>query len=190
MVEGSWGITAVACNSKIEVQQSQMLCKFEADYFRLIKSLPRKVSDCLTLFRNRTMKHLIFAACSLALSAVAFVPAAKAQQMQPYQGYPQNTQPYQSQSQDYDGQGYQNRMSTREMTPFNLSSLAYRGYFEEQGIPSYGNLSIALKTGSTTPDDVIQAAVDSGRISATEAEDSSFRTAVNRQLFALRILGQ
>ncbi|MBD1911330.1 MULTISPECIES: hypothetical protein [unclassified Leptolyngbya] len=70
----------------------------------------------------------------------------------------------------------------RELTSFNVANLAYQGRLTENGIPSYASLEASVSSGTITAEDVIQAAIDSGRLSETTLQNDAFVTAVERQL--------
>ncbi|ASC69351.1 hypothetical protein XM38_002780 [Halomicronema hongdechloris C2206] len=63
-------------------------------------------------------------------------------------------------------------------TPFNLVSLAYRGYLSEAGIPSYQIFTAKARHHDLVAEDVVQAGVDLGRIPASTLEDSGYISSV------------
>ncbi|MEO1209260.1 MAG: hypothetical protein AAFX78_06935 [Cyanobacteria bacterium J06638_20] len=69
-----------------------------------------------------------------------------------------------------------------QLTPFQVTSLAYRGSFGEAGIPGYGALESGIATGDIVAEDVIEAAIASGRLSAEALEDGAFVSSVDNQL--------
>ena len=71
---------------------------------------------------------------------------------------------------------------TKTLTPFQVSSLAYRGSFSEAGIPGYGALESGITTGDIVAEDVIEAAIASGRLSADALDNSTFISSVDNQL--------
>ncbi len=73
----------------------------------------------------------------------------------------------------------------RRTEAFNLVSSAYRGDFEDQGINSYAVLVNNYESGELTAEDLIQAAIESGELSPTAMEDTSYIEAVDSQLNAL-----
>jgi len=99
------------------------------------------------------MKRFTSSLLVLVLSAVAFAPAAKADTVQ-----------------------------ESRLTPFNLSTLAYQGRLSNEGIPGYGALAVGIQTGSITAETVIEAAIDAGRLPETAQDNSTFVSAVARQL--------
>lgn len=71
---------------------------------------------------------------------------------------------------------------TSQTTPANLVYLAHRGYFQQQGIPSYLYLRTAYNLGRVTALDIVRAAVQANRISSDYKSDRFFVKAVARQL--------
>jgi len=120
------------------------------------------------------MNRLAITFLSLAVSTVAFAPVAKAQQPRPYD------------MQQSQGEYILNRpFMESEVSPFNLTTMAYRGYLSQQGIPAYGNLLVALQTGSVTADDIIEAAINEGLIPYNVQDDASYENALEQQLDVL-----
>jgi hypothetical protein len=70
----------------------------------------------------------------------------------------------------------------QQTTPVNLVSLAYRGYFKNQGIPSYTGLLDAHKSGKITAQRLVQVAVEANRVSAEVLSDSGYLNAVEQGL--------
>lgn len=73
-----------------------------------------------------------------------------------------------------------------QLSPFNLAYLAYRGYLEAQGIPSYGVLLNAISSQIITAQDVIQAAVKANRLPEQILSDRGYRHNLDEQLDGLR----
>ena len=73
----------------------------------------------------------------------------------------------------------------RKTEAFNLVSSAYRGEFEEQGIPSYAQLSNEYEAGIISAEDVVKAAIKAGELSPRALEDEDYLNAVQLQLNAL-----
>ncbi|MBE9101023.1 hypothetical protein [Vacuolonema iberomarrocanum] len=92
------------------------------------------------------------AALSLVIATTAFAPVAEAAEM------------------------------TKTLTPFQVTSLAYRGSLSEAGIPGYGSLESGIATGDIVAEDVIEAAIASGRLSAEVLDNSAFVSSVDNQL--------
>ena len=92
------------------------------------------------------------AALSLVIATTAFAPVAEAAEM------------------------------TKTLTPFQVTSLAYRGSLSEVGIPGYGSLESGIATGDIVAEDVIEAAIASGRLSAEALDNSTFVSSVDNQL--------
>jgi hypothetical protein len=72
-----------------------------------------------------------------------------------------------------------------KLSSFNVATLAYQGQFTENGIPGYNSLEAGVNSGRITAEDVVQAAIDAGRLSETTLEDNAFVTAVERHLQSL-----
>jgi hypothetical protein len=67
-------------------------------------------------------------------------------------------------------------------TPVNLVSLAYRGYFAAQGIPSYAQFLGALQANRVTAEGLVEGAIASGKLPASTLDDSGYINAVKLQL--------
>lgn len=72
--------------------------------------------------------------------------------------------------------------SSREIKPFNLVHRAYSGHFSEQGIPGFHNLMIAYESGQITAEDLVQTAIDQGRLSRDKLNDEGYLHTVRFQL--------
>jgi hypothetical protein len=75
-----------------------------------------------------------------------------------------------------------NQRTVAGVAPFNLVSLANQGYFQDEGIPKYSRLMAAYRNGQVTSENIIQAAIDTGRLSEEKLDDSGYRLAVQYQL--------
>ncbi|MCC5897142.1 MAG: hypothetical protein JJU32_04390 [Phormidium sp. BM_Day4_Bin.17] len=60
----------------------------------------------------------------------------------------------------------------------SVVNLARNGYLQDQAIPQFNRLGAAYRGGSLTAEDVIEAAVNEGRLSADRLTDESYRDAV------------
>jgi len=78
----------------------------------------------------------------------------------------------------------ENRMNVRDTEAFNLVSLAYRGEFEDMGIPSYNRLVTEYTTGDLSATDVVAAGVEDGYLTPAALEDEAYINAVDLQLSA------
>ncbi len=114
------------------------------------------------------MKRLVLYGLSTLILIGAIAPAASAQVSRD----PETTSSYE--------------MDIRAIEAFNLVSLAYRGEFEEEGIPSYGQLIREYRTGDITAEDVVESGVEDGYTSSAALEDEGYMNAVDLQLRALR----
>ena len=72
--------------------------------------------------------------------------------------------------------------SSWNITPFQLVSLAIQGYFKDQGIPSYGSLTVAYGTGKVSAESLVKSAVASNKLSPSILKDQKYLNAVNAQL--------
>ena len=68
------------------------------------------------------------------------------------------------------------------VTPFNLAFLAYRGYFKEQGIPSYNVFCQQYRTGQIDAQDVMEVAYFTGRLAPSFLDDGGYENALRLQL--------
>jgi hypothetical protein len=75
-----------------------------------------------------------------------------------------------------------NQLSANPLVPFNLISLAYQGYLKDQGIPSYGALLNAIESGKITAQDMVQAAVQTNRLSEQMLSDRGYRYHLEAEL--------
>ncbi len=82
-----------------------------------------------------------------------------------------------------------NEGSSYEATPFELGYLAYRGYFEEQGIASYSTFLQDLNSGKLSTQDIIAAGVESGRISPSVMEDEGYENSLRFMLQRIQVRG-
>jgi hypothetical protein len=72
-----------------------------------------------------------------------------------------------------------------QITPFNLAEQAYRGYFKDQGIPSYDRLSVSYNEGKVTALDLVKSAIQANRLSPQTLNDRGYLNAVDDQLRSL-----
>ncbi len=69
-----------------------------------------------------------------------------------------------------------------QLTPFDLSFLAYRGYLQDQGIPGGQLLVSELEAGTVSAKDVVQAAIKAHRLPEQMLTDQSYSQALESQL--------
>lgn len=67
---------------------------------------------------------------------------------------------------------------TNQTTPSNLVSLAYRGYFQQQGIPSYVALVSAHQMRKISAQELVEAGVNANRLSSQFLTDQNYLSAV------------
>ncbi|GEM_PF-764933 len=70
----------------------------------------------------------------------------------------------------------------KNITPFNLVSLAYQGKFKNQGVGGYHSLLSAVRFGEISGKDLVQHGIDSGRLSPETINNSGYIQAVEFQL--------
>jgi hypothetical protein len=75
--------------------------------------------------------------------------------------------------------------TSAEISAFDLAFLAYRGYFRDQGIPGYGTLSSAHRSGRIRAKDVVQAAVKTNRVSEQKLSNRTYLNDIDTNLRAL-----
>lgn len=104
----------------------------------------------------------------------------------------QQNSPSQDGSQPAAGESNQNTfaatgnfVSQYEPTPFEIVSLARQGYLRNQGIPSYATLTHSVRARNITPEDIVQAAVNAGRLPASRMDDTGYIYGVRYQLIGL-----
>jgi hypothetical protein len=71
------------------------------------------------------------------------------------------------------------------LTAFELTFLAQRGYLEAEGIPGYHGLIAAYHTGEITAEDIVRSAVNANRLDHSKLGDRQYISAVEAQLAAL-----
>ncbi len=69
-----------------------------------------------------------------------------------------------------------------ELTPFNLVNQAYRGYFENQGIPGYQRFVAAYQSGQIEAKDLVKSAIAANQLSEDTIKDQAYINAVNANL--------
>ena len=78
--------------------------------------------------------------------------------------------------------------SRSQLTPFNLVSLAHRGFLKEEGIPSYTRLIGAYRQKEITAETLILAAINDNRLDPEMLNDPGYIKAVEAQLNAIDYL--
>ena len=69
-----------------------------------------------------------------------------------------------------------------EITPFNLVTKGYQGYFADQGIPSNAAFITEVKRGRITAEDLVEAAIAKRRLDSGKLNDRAYLKSVSRQL--------
>jgi len=75
--------------------------------------------------------------------------------------------------------------SVVEITPFNLVTKSYQGYFADQGIPSHSAFVSKVKRGRITAEDLVEAAIDKGRLTSVTLNDEAYLNSVEAHLESL-----
>jgi hypothetical protein len=119
------------------------------------------------------MKRFFLAGLPILLISATIVPAAKAT-------------PQMGQLTTFKSAGA-NRVSTFQLTPFKLVYLAYQGYFQTQGIPSYADLISAHEFGTICAKDLVRSAFKANLLSEQTLTDLGYLSAVEDQLRALEV---
>ena len=70
----------------------------------------------------------------------------------------------------------------QELTPFELVTMAYQGYFQEQGIPSYTLLASAHEIGRLRAETLVEAAIRARKLSPQVLTDQGYLNAVEAHL--------
>jgi hypothetical protein len=66
--------------------------------------------------------------------------------------------------------------------PFQLVGLAYNGYLEAQGIPSFSGLCVYNGTAAVSAKELVAAGVEAGYVTAEQAASSSYVSGVKLHL--------
>ncbi len=75
--------------------------------------------------------------------------------------------------------------SDYKIAPFHLVGLAYQGTLSEQGIPGYAGLRSKYRQKEIHAKDLVEAAIESGRLPDAAINDENYLTSVENQLNAL-----
>jgi hypothetical protein len=79
--------------------------------------------------------------------------------------------------------------SISQLSPFELVNLAYQGFLSSEGVPVAGGLIAQYQTGSLTAEDLVQAAINTNRLSSEALDDSRYLRAVDTWLGDLSTSG-
>ena len=116
------------------------------------------------------------------LSAVIiFVPSVKAENE-----IKEIKTPTEEIKQQYRVSAEQNTDDERATEAFNLVNSAYRGEYEQQGIPGYSQLILDYNIGEITPKRLIEAAIEKGDLAPEALNDVGYINAVELQLETLK----
>jgi hypothetical protein len=69
-----------------------------------------------------------------------------------------------------------------QITPFNLTYIAYQGYFKDQGIPSAGGLIDAIVSKRIVAKDLIRAAVTINQLSVQTLDNRDYISNLENQM--------
>lgn len=75
--------------------------------------------------------------------------------------------------------------SIAQLSPFDLVNLAYQGFLSSEGVPVAGGLISEYQTGAVTAEDLVQAAINTNRLSSEALDDARYLRAVNTRLVDL-----
>jgi hypothetical protein len=78
-----------------------------------------------------------------------------------------------------------NNRVAENISPYNLTYLAYQGYFKVQGITSAGALIEDINSGKINEIKLIQAAINAHQLTPETLNDDSYVQSVKTQLFFL-----
>ena len=71
-----------------------------------------------------------------------------------------------------------------QITPFDLAFLAYRGYLQDEGIPSGQLLVTQIQVGNVSAETVVQAAIKAHRLSEQMLTDQGYLHALECKSFS------
>ena len=72
--------------------------------------------------------------------------------------------------------------SVVEITPFNLVTRSYQGYFTDRGIPSNAAFLTAVRRGKVTAKDLVEKAIAEGRLAPETINDRAYLNSVDSHL--------
>ena len=72
--------------------------------------------------------------------------------------------------------------SVVQITPFNLVTRSYQGYFADQGIPGNAAFLTAVSRGTVTAQDLVEKAVAKGRLAPNTINDRAYLNSVSSHL--------
>ncbi|MBE9011509.1 hypothetical protein IQ250_14970 [Pseudanabaenaceae cyanobacterium LEGE 13415] len=72
------------------------------------------------------------------------------------------------------------------LSPYNVVTLAYQGYFREQGLRGYGVFTDGCNQGTLTATDVVKAAIRANRLPEGILSDRGFMNAVDANMKTFR----
>ena len=72
-----------------------------------------------------------------------------------------------------------------EITPYDLVTASYQGQFTEQGVPSGSRFITATRLNQIGAEDLVQSAIEAGRLSETTLSDRRYLYRINSILVHL-----
>jgi hypothetical protein len=82
------------------------------------------------------------------------------------------------------------QVGNNNISPFNLTFLAYQGYLESEGIPSAGALIQKVQLKEIDAKQIVEAAIRSKRLTPDTLNDRGYLYAVNIELTALALTNE
>jgi hypothetical protein len=73
-------------------------------------------------------------------------------------------------------------VNSDKLQPFSLVTLAYQGYFKDEGIPSNGTFMSGVSGGQITAKKLVESAIKAGRLPEAAINDLAYLHYVENQL--------
>lgn len=83
---------------------------------------------------------------------------------------------------DVTGFNYNYHSKTMEITPFNLVSRGYQGYFANHGVEGNAGFTRAIRTGKVTAKDLVKLGINQGRLAPSTINDQAYLNDVKYHL--------
>ncbi len=78
------------------------------------------------------------------------------------------------------------QIASDQLSAADLVTFARRGYFKDQGIPSYGAFDSDFAAGRVTPEVLVKSAIAANRLSPGVLNNQGYLNAVEAQLIGVR----
>lgn len=127
------------------------------------------------------MNKLILKSLYFLSAIIIFIPSVKAENE-----IKEIQTPTEEMQKPYKVIAERNTDDERATEAFNLVNSAYRGEYEQQGIPGYSQLILDYNIGEVTPKRLIEAAVEKGDLAPEALNDVGYINAVELQLEILK----